>query len=140
MSTAEKAYEIKQRNAIPFRVKELFSVFLALYPIFCIYKAVSDFTIGDVILMLFTGYVLLFDPKRAVGKNASVFMPFTIYAGVVTVLILMFDYTIMADTAVMFRFAKLVFYMFCVIVSFCSSLKNTCLQVKAQSYKFTELL
>ena len=39
--------------------EKAFSIFMALYPLLCIYKGISNFTIGDLILIVFF-FVALF--------------------------------------------------------------------------------
>ena len=93
-----------------------FSVFLALYPILCMYKAFYKFTIGDVLLILFL--LLSLRKKISISKQSIVVIMF----GTVAVLELMFNLMFSSVTAeystvsLIFRLLKFVFYMLCVFM------------------------
>lgn len=48
--------------------KKAFSIFMALYPLLCIYKGVSSFTIGDLILIVFF-FVALYETLYKKSNN-----------------------------------------------------------------------
>lgn len=59
--------------------EKAFSIFMALYPLLCIYKGISNFTIGDLILIAFF-FVALFKQKTIIlQKILSLFTPYMRY-------------------------------------------------------------
>ena len=63
--------------------EKAFSIFMALYPLLCIYKGISNFTIGDLILIAFF-FVALFKQKTIIldtrtGIILTLFTPYMRY-------------------------------------------------------------
>lgn len=101
-------------NRVSPKLRFWFSVFLALYPILCIYKAVYKFTIGDIILMGFLLLSIVYPIKK--DTRLSIVTLFSIYA--VTALFINLALSSITATysvpSLMFRVVKFIFYMFCV--------------------------
>lgn len=98
-------------------IQKIFSVFLALYPLLCIYKAFFRFTIGDVVLMAFLA-VGIMHPQKIDFRVLSIggFVGFTVF---VFVLNLIFFKTMQLAAILPYtlRLVKLVFYLLCAIFS-----------------------
>lgn len=96
-------------------IVKLFSVFLALYPLLCLYKAFSRFTIGDVILILFCFCSLMSGVK--IDKKILIVAGFASYALVFLLLNGLFSTQTASSNlvALLFRLLKFIFYMFCVL-------------------------
>ena len=96
--------------------RRLFSCFLAVYPVLCVYKGVSSFTIGDLILIGWVIYALrypIYIDDRTIAIGA-----FSLYAGALLILNIVFSsITSSFNTmALIFRFVKFVFYMASVVI------------------------
>lgn len=98
------------------RINRVFSVFMALYPILCIYKAFSRFTIGDVILIAFCALALV-QPVKMDKRMPMVFM-FVFYAIFALCINMIFSRitTEYNSFSLWFRLIKFIFYMVCVFV------------------------
>ena len=60
--------------------EKAFSIFMALYPLLCIYKGISNFTIGDWILIVFF-FVVLFKQKTIIlDTRTGIILTFVLYA------------------------------------------------------------
>lgn len=97
-------------------ISRAFSVFLALYPILCMYKAIYRFTIGDVLLILFLSFSLT--NKIRISKPCIVVFSFVTVAGFELMLNLMFS-SVTAEyepLSLVFRLVKFIFYMCCVFL------------------------
>ena len=95
----------------------IFSIFMAIYPILCVYKAVSRFTVGDVVLILFFLYSLT-NPFK-IEKSFFAVLVFIFYAAFSTVVNSSLSYiTINYEySALLFRLIKMVFYFVCVFTT-----------------------
>ena len=92
-----------------------FSVFMALYPILCIYKGISRFTIGDVILIVFFLIAFLKQKSFSLDFRSFFIVAFIIYALIMLVTNLLF-LNLSAEhepTALFIRLIKFIFYMVC---------------------------
>lgn len=97
---------------------KFFSVFLALYPILCIYKGFSKFTVGDIILIGFLAFSLT-DPIEVDNRLVSTFI-FLCYALMFLLLNIIFSKAAIGTGEVfslLFRAVKLAFYMLCVFTT-----------------------
>lgn len=105
--------QIKKNSASP-KAEKYFSIFMALYPILCLYKAFYKFTIGDIILMFFLITSILHPIKK--DKRLTIVALFSGYAFLMLFINLAFfqvTATYMAS-ALIFRMIKFIFYMLCV--------------------------
>lgn len=93
------------------RLQLFFSVFMALYPILCIYTGFYKFTIGDLGLMFFGLLGLLSLPK--IDSRFRITIVFLVYTTIVFLVNLMIVQTmqISAFTSFFFRLIKLWFYL-----------------------------
>lgn len=94
----------------------VFAIFLALYPILCIYKAFGNFTIGDVVLI---GFIVVETIKGRTFKN--IFPMFIIY-GIYILTSQMLDFSFAEDynitsqiNAAIIRAIKILFYIFAIV-------------------------
>lgn len=97
---------------------KFFSVFFALYPILCIYKGFSKFTIGDVILIAFLVFSLA-EPIVVDNRLVSTFI-FLCYALIFLLLNIILSKAAAGTGEVfslIFRAVKLVFYMLSVFTT-----------------------
>lgn len=105
---------LKFKQTLAFKSLQLFfSVFMALYPILCLYTGFYKFTIGDLGLMFFMVLGLLRLPK--IDSRFRITIIFLIYTAIVFLVNLMIVQTmqISAFTSFFFRFIKLCFYLIC---------------------------
>ena len=98
-------------------IQKIFSVFLALYPLLCIYKAFYRFTIGDVLLMAFLAIGIMRSQKidfRVLSIGS--FVSYTVF---VFVLNLIFFKTMQLAAVLPYtlRLVKLIFYLLSAIIS-----------------------
>lgn len=95
------------------RLQLIFSVFMALYPILCLYKGFYRFTIGDLGLMFFMLLGLLNLPR--IDSRFGITIVFLVYTVMVFVVNLMIAQTmqISAFSSYLFRLIKLFFYLIC---------------------------
>ncbi len=103
----------KSKNRDLLVLKDFFSVFLAIYPILCLYKGFFRFTLGDVLLMAFLAISFLYPEK-----NDNRVFPATslvLYSGVIFLLNLfvLSSMEMGLISSYFFRFVKLVFYLLC---------------------------
>ena len=92
-----------------------FSVFMALYPILCIYKGISRFTIGDVILIVFFIIAFLKQKSFSLDFRSFFIVAFVMYALIMLVANLLF-FNLSAEhepVALFIRLIKFIFYMVC---------------------------
>ena len=105
---------LKFKQTLTFKSLQLFfSVFMALYPILCLYTGFYKFTIGDLGLMFFMVLGLLSLPR--IDSRFRITIVFLIYTGIIFIVNLMIVQTmqISAFTSFLFRFIKLCFYLIC---------------------------
>lgn len=98
-------------------ISKFFSIFLALYPVLCIYKAFSSFTIGDVILICF----FLFSLKKSlkIDSRFCLSLIFAVYIIIVFVINYMFtssEYLNNNFFSVLLRIIKFIFYISSVFI------------------------
>lgn len=95
------------------KTTQLYSVFLAFYPVLCIYKAIGRFTVGDILLILFLFYALLSGKRmnRRIFRVFAVFISYSIISFIVANCLYVND----EFNATLFRLLKLMFYTACVI-------------------------
>ena len=98
-------------------LEKLFSVFLAVYPLLCIYKAFYKFTIGDVVLMFFLVLGIM-RPFKVDFRVLSIgtFVGFTAFAFIVNMVFLQ-SMSSLAVPAYALRLIKLIFYMLCAVIN-----------------------
>ena len=98
-------------------IQKVFSVFLAVYPLLCIYTAFYKFTIGDVILMFFLALGIL-RPQKIDFRVLSIgtFVGFTAFVFVLN-MIFFKSMALVAVSAYALRLIKLIFYLFCAVFS-----------------------
>lgn len=94
-------------------IKSAFSIFIAFYPVLCVYKAFFKFTIGDIILIVFL-FLSVIKKKKRSFKIVSVFLAFVIYV-TFSFFIMNLIYENPIFNAIVFRYIKLMFYIFSVI-------------------------
>lgn len=105
---------MKFKQTLAFRrLQLLFSAFMALYPILCLYTGFYKFTIGDLGLMFFMLLGLLSLPRT--DSRFRLTIVFLVYTALIFVVNLMIVQTmqISAFTSYLFRFVKLCFYLIC---------------------------
>lgn len=93
-------------------IKIIFSIFLALYPILCLYTGFFRFTIGDVGLIMFTIFAIL--PPVPRQDTSIVPVAFFLITTIIVFFVNLFVFKTMpswAATTYFFRLAKLVFYL-----------------------------
>lgn len=98
--------------------KKAFSIFMALYPLLCIYKGISNFTIGDLMLIGFF-FVALFKQKTIIlDTRIGIILTFILYAFLVLIINLsVSNVGEVYDTNSLFiRLIKFAFYMSCVLI------------------------
>ena len=98
--------------------EKAFSIFMALYPLLCIYKGISNFTIGDLILIAFF-LVALFKQKTIIlDTRTGIILTFVLYAYLVLNINLLFTDVgeIYGTTSLLIRLLKFAFYMACVLI------------------------
>lgn len=98
------------------RNHKVFSIFLALYPVLCIYKAFGNFTIGDVILM---GFITVEIIKGKCFKNI---VPLFIIYGIYIFIAQQLNFITTSDNGIIpqisaatIRALKLLFYIFAIV-------------------------
>ena len=98
--------------------KKAFSIFLALYPLLCLYKAVSRFTIGDALLICFLFVTLVHKMSVKIDLRFWAAAMFILYAVVTLVFnLLLSPITVQyGATSLLWRIIKFIFYMACVFV------------------------
>ena len=108
-------HNIRNKNCTKVE-KTIFSLFLALYPVLCVYRGIFNFTIGDLILICWFIYSLRY-PIMYDSRMNSVII-FSFYAGFFLVFNIVFsNITATFNTvALLLRFVKFVFYMTCVFI------------------------
>lgn len=101
-------------NHVSPKLRLWYSVFLALYPILCNYKAVYKLTIGDVILMGFLLLSITYPIKK--DNRLAIVALFSTYTIVALGINLAFSSitTTYSAQSLIFRLAKFIFYMVCV--------------------------
>lgn len=98
--------------------EKAFSIFMALYPLLCIYKGISNLTIGDLILIAFF-FVALFKQKTIIlDTRTGIILTFVLYAYLVLIINLLFTDVgeIYGTTSLLIRLLKFAFYMACVLI------------------------
>lgn len=106
---------LNQNNmAVSEKSQKCFSIFIALYPILCIYKAFYKFTIGDIILILFFATSLFGQIKK--DRRFAFVAVFAVYAFFDLCVNLIFSRVtgVYISSSLMFRLIKFIFYMLCV--------------------------
>ncbi len=95
------------------RLQLIFSVFMAVYPILCIYTGFYKFTIGDLGLMFFMVLGLLSLPR--IDNRFRITLVFLVYTALVFVLNFMIlqSMQMSAFMSFFFRVVKLFFYLIC---------------------------
>ncbi len=113
MSMAEKNKTKNIRTVL----QKLFSVFLAVYPLLCIYKAFYKFTIGDVILMFFLVLGIM-RPFKLDFRVLSIgaFVGFTVFAFILNMVFFQ-SMSSLAIPAYALRLIKLIFYLLCAVIN-----------------------
>ena len=98
-------------------LEKLFSVFLAVYPLLCIYKAFYKFTIGDVLLMFFLVLGVM-KPFKIDFRVLSIgaFVGFTAFAFILNMVIFQ-SMESLAIPSYALRLIKLVFYLLCAVIN-----------------------
>ena len=106
------------KGYVPHGYKKAFSVFVALYPILCLYKAVSRFTIGDALLIAFVFVTLVHTMSVKVDMRFWAVAIFVLYAFVALVFnLLLSPITVQyGTTSLLWRIIKFIFYMVSVFV------------------------
>lgn len=106
----------EKKNMIP-PINKLFSVFLAVYPILCIYRAFSSFTIGDIILIAFLA--MSYKSRMKNDVRFKLVIAFSGYAGFSLLFNIMFtsETSSYMASSLFFRYIKYVFYMLCVFLT-----------------------
>lgn len=108
--------ENSKKNNRTKTIQKIFSVFLAVYPLLCIYKAFFRFTIGDVLLMAFLALGLM-RPQKIDFRVLSIgsFVAYTVF---VFVLNLIFFKTMQLAAVLPYtlRLVKLIFYLLSAII------------------------
>lgn len=101
-------------SGMPSSIQKCFSVFMALYPILCMYKAFFKFTIGDIVLMLFF-FASLFKPIKK-DKRFLIVASFIVYALLTLFFNMLFSQVTASyvPSSLMFRLLKFIFYILCV--------------------------
>lgn len=101
-------------NRVSPKLRFWFSVFIAIYPILCIYKAFYKLTIGDVILMGFLLLSITYPIKK--DNRLAIVALFSTYSIVALGINLAFSSITSTYSApsLIFRLAKFIFYMVCV--------------------------
>lgn len=104
------------QNEIP-RINKFFSVFFAIYPILCIYKGFSSFTVGDIILIFFC-VLSLFETINIDDRllTALTFIGFAAFSIMCNILFSMKNGNYNMEPLLL-RFLKLFFYMLCVFTT-----------------------
>ncbi len=107
---------MKQEHFTPL-INKLFSIFLAMYPILCIYRAFSSFTIGDVVLIAFL--LISFKSKFQTDARFKIVVAFVGFSGLSLLMnIMLTSATASYNTSsLLLRFIKYVFYMVCVFMT-----------------------
>ncbi|MBR7123063.1 MAG: hypothetical protein IKC95_06385 [Oscillospiraceae bacterium] len=90
-----------------------FSIFLALYPVLCLYKAFASFTIGDVILICALLCYIFFSKTITISKKLFAVAPLMAYVVVLFLIrnLLIGDISGLTATTVFFRVFKFIFYL-----------------------------
>lgn len=101
--------DLKSRRKRRTALQTMFSVFFALYPILCIYKAFFRFTIGDIFLMFFLALGMI-NPPRQDSRiiPAVIFLSYTSLFFAANLFGHVMDNSLAATY--FFRLAKLIFY------------------------------
>lgn len=98
--------------------EKAFSIFMALYPLLCIYKGISNFTIGDLILIGFF-FVALFKQKTiTLDTRTGIILTFILYAFLVLIINIFVSNVgeVYGTTSLLIRLIKFAFYMSCVLI------------------------
>ncbi|MCL2546598.1 MAG: hypothetical protein FWE06_05310 [Oscillospiraceae bacterium] len=101
-------------NGVSPKTQKYFSVFLAMYPILCVYRAFFRFTVGDIILMAFFMMSLKYPIQK--DKRLTVAAIFCGYALFMLFINLLFSpiAATQVTSALIFRMIRFIFYILCV--------------------------